>query len=348
MNDSASSALFGSRGKRSSVSPPGRRASRLPTESDLSARRISTSRSPSSVPRRETGSTMWSRHSAAAARGSAVGRAHGRRLPRDPERRDGRPRRRGGPGDDSRSAISANGWRRSGCTGASSGRGSLTSPSFGSVGGLGLRPQAPDLGRFVPSEATVYHVPSATDGGAVCGHRIGCTRRLTTLDREQVTRRRTEPDRPPVRQGLGHEDERPSARRHPVGLDGVAVPRRRTRRRRAAARSHRRDLRARVLGQDDARLPRHRGGPAAWRHLRLHRRRACDGSRVRQADRRQHRRPPRLAAGPRRAGARDRRAPDPLGRARRRRHRLRGSADADAPRSRARWGTATWASRRGS
>ncbi len=92
---------------------------------------------------------------------------------------------------------------------------------------------------------------------------------------------------------------------------------------------HRRGLRPGVVGQDDARLPRDRRGAAPGRHLRVHRRRAFDGPGVREADRRQHRRPPRLAAGHRRAGARDLRAARPLGRARRRRDRLGGRADAE-------------------
>ena len=98
---------------------------------------------------------------------------------------------------------------------------------------------------------------------------------------------------------------------------GSLAARPRARHRRAAARPRRRDLRPRVLGQDDARLPRDRRGAAARRHLRLHRRRARDGPDLRQADRRQHRRAARLAARHRRAGARDHRAPRALGRARR-------------------------------
>ena len=96
-----------------------------------------------------------------------------------------------------------------------------------------------------------------------------------------------------------------------------------------ATRTRRRDLRARVVGQDDARLPRDRGGAAAGRHLRVHRRGARDGPVLRAAHRRQHRRPARLAAGHGRAGARDLRAADPLRRARRRRRRLRRRADAE-------------------
>ena len=113
------------------------------------------------------------------------------------------------------------------------------------------------------------------------------------------------------------------------GVDGLALARPRARHRRAPARAHRRGLRPRVVGQDDARVPRDRRGAAAWRDLRLHRRGARDGPDVRPADRRQHRRPARLAARHRRAGARDRRAPDPLGGGRRRRDRLGRGADAE-------------------
>ncbi len=64
--------------------------------------------------------------------------------------------------------------------------------------------------------------------------------------------------------------------------------------------------------------------------------------------RRQHRRPPRLAAGHRRAGARDLRAARPLRCARRRRDRLRRRADPEGGDRRARWATRTSACRRGS
>ena len=70
---------------------------------------------------------------------------------------------------------------------------------------------------------------------------------------------------------------------------------------------HRRGLRARVLGQDDADLPRHRRGAEARRRLRVHRRRARDGPALRAAHRRRHRRAAGLAARLRRAGSRDRR-----------------------------------------
>ena len=144
------------------------------------------------------------------------------------------------------------------------------------------------------------------------------------------TRRGARPDRAAVRQGVGHEDERP----------GAGVDRRRSRPARSSLDlalgigglprgRDRRDLRPGVLGQDDARLPRHRRGAAARRHLRVHRRRARDGPDLREADRRQHRRPARLPARHGRAGARDRRAARPLRRARRRRDRLGRGADAE-------------------
>ena len=82
------------------------------------------------------------------------------------------------------------------------------------------------------------------------------------MDREQALDVALEPDRAPVRQGLGHEDERPGARVDGRDLDRLAGARPRPRRRRAAARPHRRDLRPRVLRQDDARLPRDRRGAA--------------------------------------------------------------------------------------
>ena len=53
--------------------------------------------------------------------------------------------------------------------------------------------------------------------------------------------------------------------------------------RRRAARPDRRDLRPRVLGQDDADLPHHRRGAGARRGLRVHRHRALDGPDLRRA-----------------------------------------------------------------
>ncbi len=198
-------------------------------------------------------------------------------------------------------------------TGASAARGSRTSPSLRFRDRPRLRPAPPDLGAFVPSDAAVYHSVLRPRRGAVRGPRNGCARRLMTGGSRAGTRRRARPDRAAVRQGLGHEDERPGAGRRSapsrpgslsldlaLGIGGL--PRGRDRR----------GLRPGVVGQDDARLPRDRRGPAPRRHLRLHRRRARDGSRLREADRRQHRRAARLAARHGRAGARDRRAARPL------------------------------------
>ena len=107
-----------------------------------------------------------------------------------------------------------------------------------------------------------------------------------------------------------------------------ALPRPRAGGRRGAARADRRDLRPRVLGQDDARLPHHRRGPGARRDLRLRRHRARDRPDLRQADRRRHRRAAGLPARLRRAGARDRRRAGPLRRGRPGRDRLGRGADA--------------------
>src|SRR5919201_6725285 len=91
------------------------------------------------------------------------------------------------------------------------------------------------------------------------------------------SRYRARPDRAPVRQGLGDAHERPGPGLGWGDLDRLALARPRARDRRPAARPDRRGLRPGVVGQDDARLPRDRRGPAAWWHLRVHRRRARDG-----------------------------------------------------------------------
>ena len=110
---------------------------------------------------------------------------------------------------------------------------------------------------------------------------------------------------------------------------GRAVARPRARRGRGAARADRRGVRPGVVRQDDAALPRARQRPEAGRDLRVHRRRARHGPGLREADRRGRRRAARLPAGPRRAGARDRRPADPLRRRRRRGDRLGGGAHAE-------------------
>ena len=94
------------------------------------------------------------------------------------------------------------------------------------------------------------------------------------------------------------------------------------------------------------RLPaHHRRGPAAGRRGRLHRRRARPRSGLRPGLRRQRRRAPGQPAGHRRAGPRDHRDADPLGRDRRRRRSTRSRPSCRGPRSRARWAIRSSASR---
>ena len=89
-----------------------------------------------------------------------------------------------------------------------------------------------------------------------------------------------------------------------------------------------RDLRPGVVGQDDGLPAHHRRGPAAWRRRRLHRRRARPRPGLCPGLRRERRRAPGQPAGHRRAGPRDHRDADPLGRHRHRRARLGGGARA--------------------
>ena len=149
--------------------------------------------------------------------------------------------------------------------------------------------------------------------------------------RRQGARRRppgrARADRAPVRQGHRHAHGRRGRPGEGRGdPHGRAVAGHRARHRRLPARPHRRDLRPRVLGQDDADLPHHRRGPEARRRVRVHRRRARHGPAVRQEPRREHRRAARLPARLRRAGARDRRHAGALGGGRRRGGRLGGGA----------------------
>ena len=140
-----------------------------------------------------------------------------------------------------------------------------------------LHPEPPALGRVQSVRCRALPFPPAAERGAVFRDRSSSIRRLRQGGSRASTRRRPEPDRAAVRQGLRDEDERPGTRVDRRRVDRLALARPRARRGRPAARPHRRDLRPGVLGQDDARLPRHRRGAAAGRHLRLHRRRARDG-----------------------------------------------------------------------
>ena len=94
------------------------------------------------------------------------------------------------------------------------------------------------------------------------------------------------------------------------------------------ARPRHRDLRAGIVGQDDARAADDRAGAEARRRRGVHRRRTRARRAVRAEARRGPRQPARLAARQRRTGARDRRSADSLERRRRRRRRLGGRARA--------------------
>ncbi len=134
---------------------------------------------------------------------------------------------------------------------------------------------------------------------------------------DQGAGRRSVADRARLRQRLHH-----AARQEPEGgrdrddLDGLAGARHRARRRRPAARPRRRDLRAGILGQDDAHPACDRRGAEEGRRLRLRRRRACARSGLRPQARRQSRGAADLAARHGRAGAGDHRHSGALGRGR--------------------------------
>ena len=163
--------------------------------------------------------------------------------------------------------------------------------------------------------------------GGQGGH-VNPTRDPRSRAREGDRRRRLD-DREAVRQGEHHAARRGDGPARGEGHpDRVARPRHRARRRRAAARPRRRDLRAGVVGQDDAGAARRGRGPEAGRHLRVRRRGARAGRRLRAQAGRAHRRPAGVAARLRRAGARDHRDAGALGRGRRHRRRLGRGADA--------------------
>ena len=150
-----------------------------------------------------------------------------------------------------------------------------------------------------------------------------------TVDKTKALDAALVADRARLRQGLDH-----AARRQRAGgrdrdrSDRLARPRHRARRRRPAARPHRRDLRAGKLGQDDAGAAHRRRGPEEGRHLRLRRCRACARSGLCPQARRRSRRPADLAARHRRAGAGDLRHAGALRRDRRAGGRFGRGADA--------------------
>ena len=279
---------------------------------------------------------------------AAAGRRRARRvpLPGDAERRDARARRRG--------RARRRRWPAT-CTSGSSGSASTSgaAPVAPARHGGCAFASRPRLQPAPPGSANVRSVrcrclpfTAAARRGAVRGTRIGCARRLI-VDREQAL----DVALGQIERQFGKGSVMKMSDRPQVSVGAVSTgsldARPRARHRRAAARPRRRDLRAGVVRQDDARLPRDRRGAAPRRHLRLHRRGARDGPGVREADRRRHRQPARLAARHGRAGARDH------GAARSAPARSTSSRSTRSPRStrrrrsRARWATATSASRRG-
>ena len=73
-------------------------------------------------------------------------------------------------------------------------------------------PALPDLGLVQSVRSRSLSFRSAAGRGAVRDPRRGCARRLN-VDRDASTGCRAGPDRAAVRQGVGHEDERPGAGR---------------------------------------------------------------------------------------------------------------------------------------
>ena len=139
------------------------------------------------------------------------------------------------------------------------------------------RPRRPTSARSVRPTLLSIILVLRPERGAVRSLRIGCARRLIDVDREEALDTALGQIERQFGKGsvMRMSDQAAGVGRR--GLDRLALARPRARHRRAAARPHRRDLRPRVVGQDDARLPRDRRGAAPRRHLRLHRRRARDG-----------------------------------------------------------------------
>ncbi len=138
-----------------------------------------------------------------------------------------------------------------------------------------------------------YGAPHVDSNGS--GHSPRTIRSRTQGDESHGKRPRkvagdgTQPDRQAVRQGLRHEDGRQDDDVDRGDLDRRAAARPGAGRRWAAAWPRHGDLRPGVVGEVDARHARRRRGPAQRWHVRLHRRRARDGSGLRQGDRRRHR-----------------------------------------------------------
>ena len=185
------------------------------------------------------------------------------------------------------------------------------------------------------------HRPARSSNG------VGRAAERATARAQQGGGRRHPVDREAVRPRLDHEARLGRAaggRRHPHRLDRAGPG---ARRRRHAARPDHGDLRPRVVRQDDALPARPRRGAAARRRRRVHRRRARAGPAATPA--RAASTWTSCSSASRTPASRRWRSP--------RRSSARAASTASwstpsrrscrAPRSRARWATRSWASRRG-
>ena len=169
-----------------------------------------------------------------------------------------------------------------------------------------LSPPLPELGELAPSDAAVFMSRLGPGGARYEVLKQWARRWMRWIARKLWSGAR--PDRAELRQGRRDEDERSGARVGRRDLDRVAVARHRARRRRPAERPRHRDLRAGVVGKDDAGLSRDRRGAARGRDRAFVDAEHAVDPDVRAAARRGHRQPARLAAGYRRGGAGDHRA----------------------------------------
>ena len=238
------------------------------------------------------------------------------------------------------------------------------------IASQGMRPAERNFDRYFfkrlmkrtcAREQIMHRCSRGRRGNRCCGANPGRERR-TRIDepadssrggrdkrgQDQGARRRPVADRTRLRQGLDHAArQEPAGGRDRDGVDRIARARHRARRRRSAARPGRRNLRARIVRQDDAHSARDRGSAEEGRRLRLRRRRACARPRLCEEARRQSQRSADFPARHRRTGARNHRHAGALGRDRRPRHRLGRGADARGPKSKARWANPSRACRRG-
>ena len=251
------------------------------------------------------------------------------RLPGDAERRDARPRR---PRRRARRALAARRpgppGARSGSTGARAGPGCRTSPwpASGSVRGSGptRRPDA----NVCSVRRGCLSITTASAAGRSTRTGIGWLRRLRVDKHEALDVALGQIERQFGKGSVMKMNDRAAVAIGSISTGSLALdlalgvgglPRGRIVEVFGPESSGKTTLVYHVIAEAQR-----RGGICAF----IDAEHAMDPG-VREADRRRHRQPPRLAAGHRRAGARDRRAAHPLGRARRRRDRLGRRAHAE-------------------